>query len=174
MATATAGLSAGDRPCGLDRQAVGRRRPLGVWEGQYRKMRVFRLPDFVGGRLRVPASSPSCWRSSRVGYSREPGLRDLPPLAGVMLVTSFALLYQERIAAVAQRLRRRSRSRLALAVAWAAWSDDRPHLFITSADRAPPRSRASSFPWRCTANRNGGAPRHSSRMSRRWWAWAQP
>jgi hydrogenase-4 component E len=52
-------------------------------------------------------------------------------LAGVMLVTSFALLYQERIAAVINAFAAQSIT-LALAVAWAAWSDDRPDLFITA------------------------------------------
>jgi hydrogenase-4 component E len=52
-------------------------------------------------------------------------------LAGVMLVTSFALLYQERIAAVLNAFAAQSIT-LALAVAWAAWSGDRPDLFITA------------------------------------------
>jgi hydrogenase-4 component E len=52
-------------------------------------------------------------------------------LAGVMLVTSFALLYQQRVAAVLNAFAAQSIT-LALAVAWAAWSDDRPDLFITA------------------------------------------
>lgn len=52
-------------------------------------------------------------------------------LAGAMLVTSFALLYQERIAAVLNAFAAQSIT-LALAVAWAAWSDHRPDLFITA------------------------------------------
>ena len=52
-------------------------------------------------------------------------------LAGVMLVTSFALLYQERVAAVLNAFAAQSIT-LALAVAWAAWSQDRPDLFITA------------------------------------------
>jgi hydrogenase-4 component E len=48
-----------------------------------------------------------------------------------MLVTSFALLYQERIAAVLNAFAAQS-VLLALAVAWAAWSDNRPDLFITA------------------------------------------
>lgn len=52
-------------------------------------------------------------------------------LAGVMLVTSFALLYQERIASVINVFAAQSVT-LALAVAWAAWSQDRPDLFITA------------------------------------------
>lgn len=52
-------------------------------------------------------------------------------LAGVMLVTSFALLYQERIAAVLNAFAAQSII-LALAVAWAAWSQDRSELFITA------------------------------------------
>jgi hydrogenase-4 component E len=52
-------------------------------------------------------------------------------LAGVMLVTSFALLYQERVAAVLNAFAAQSVT-LALAVAWSAWSNDRPDLFITA------------------------------------------
>lgn len=52
-------------------------------------------------------------------------------LAGAMLVTSFALLYQQRIAAVLNAFAVQSVT-LALAVAWAAWSDNRPDLFITA------------------------------------------
>ena len=52
-------------------------------------------------------------------------------LAGAMLVMSFALLYQERIAAVLSVFAAQSIT-LALAVAWLAWSDNRPDLFITA------------------------------------------
>jgi hydrogenase-4 component E len=52
-------------------------------------------------------------------------------LAGAMLVTSFALLYQQRIGAVLNTFAAQSIV-LALAVAWAAWSQDRPDLFITA------------------------------------------
>jgi len=52
-------------------------------------------------------------------------------LAGAMLVTSFALLYQQRIAAVLNTFALQSIT-LALAVAWTAWSDKRPDLFITA------------------------------------------
>ena len=52
-------------------------------------------------------------------------------LSGVMLVTSFALLYQQRIAAVLNAFAAQSIV-LALAVAWAAWSSNRPDLFITA------------------------------------------
>ena len=48
-----------------------------------------------------------------------------------MLVTSFALLYQQRIAAVLNAFAAQSIT-LALAVAWAAWSESRPDLFITA------------------------------------------
>ena len=52
-------------------------------------------------------------------------------LAGVMLVVSFALLYQQRIASVLNAFAAQSIT-LALAVAWAAWTEDRPDLFITA------------------------------------------
>jgi hydrogenase-4 component E len=53
-------------------------------------------------------------------------------LAGIMLVTSFALLYQQRIASVLMAFAAQSIT-LSLAVAWAAWSENRPDLFITAA-----------------------------------------
>jgi hydrogenase-4 component E len=53
-------------------------------------------------------------------------------LAGIMLVASFALLYQQRIAAVLNAFAAQSIT-LALAVAWAAWSEHRPDLYITAA-----------------------------------------
>ena len=52
-------------------------------------------------------------------------------LAGIMLVASFALLYQQRIAAVLNAFAAQSIT-LALAVAWAAWSENRPDLYITA------------------------------------------
>src|SRR4030095_12290181 len=79
--------------------------------------------------LRLPRHSAglSHGRGRRVSYAYE--ISHL--LAGAMLVTSFALLYQERIAAVLNAFAAQSIT-LALAVAWAAWSPDRPDLFITA------------------------------------------
>jgi hydrogenase-4 component E len=53
-------------------------------------------------------------------------------LAGLMLVASFALLYQDRLVAVLRTFALQAIV-LALAVAWEAWIQDRPHLFITAA-----------------------------------------
>lgn len=53
-------------------------------------------------------------------------------LAGLMLVTSFALLYQDRIFAVLNTFAAQAVI-LAAAVAWEAWIEDRHHLFITAA-----------------------------------------
>ena len=53
-------------------------------------------------------------------------------LAGLMLVASFALLYQDRVLAVLATFALQAII-LALAVAWEAWTQDRPHLFITAA-----------------------------------------
>ena len=79
-------------------------------------------------------------------------------LAGVMLVTSFALLYQERIAAVLNAFAAQSIT-LALAVAWAAWSDNRPDLFITALIALHAQGhRHSGGP-----APHGGAARHPSR-----------
>jgi len=53
-------------------------------------------------------------------------------LAGLMLVASFALLYQDRVLAVLRTFALQAII-LSLAVAWEAWAQDRPHLFITAA-----------------------------------------
>jgi hydrogenase-4 component E len=52
-------------------------------------------------------------------------------LAGLMLVVSFALIYQDRVLAVL-RIFAIQAIILAIAVAWEAWVQDRPHLFITA------------------------------------------
>ena len=53
-------------------------------------------------------------------------------LGGLMLVASFALIYQDRIIAVLRTFAVQAMI-LSLAVAWEAWIQDRPHLFITAA-----------------------------------------
>ena len=52
-------------------------------------------------------------------------------LAGLMLVTSFALIYQDRILALLHTFAIQAII-LSLAVAWQAWAQDRDHLFITA------------------------------------------
>lgn len=52
-------------------------------------------------------------------------------LAGLMLVTSFALIYQDRILAVLQTFAMQAII-LSAAVAWEAWVQERSHLFITA------------------------------------------
>ena len=53
-------------------------------------------------------------------------------LAGMMLVASFALLYQDRIFAVLNTFAAQA-ILLAMAVGWDAWTQGRPHLYITAA-----------------------------------------
>jgi hydrogenase-4 component E len=53
-------------------------------------------------------------------------------LAGLMLVVSFTLLYQDRIFAVLNIFAVQAII-LSLAVAWEAWTQDRPHLFVAAA-----------------------------------------
>jgi hydrogenase-4 component E len=52
--------------------------------------------------------------------------------AGLMLVLSFALLYQDRLLAVLRAFALQAIV-LSVAVAWEAWTQDRPHLYITAA-----------------------------------------
>ena len=164
MAPATAGLSAG--LIGLlpgSAKLLAGAVLLGVWEVSIAKMRVFRLPRLRRRRLYLRLSRHSAGvphaRGCRVNQAYE--VSHL--LAGVMLVTSFALLYQERIAAVLNAFAAQSIT-LALAVAWAAWSQDRPDSVHHRPDRAQ-RSRASSFRWPSTGRWRGSA---SIARSRRW------
>lgn len=53
-------------------------------------------------------------------------------LAGLMLVTSFTMLYQDRILAALNTFAAQA-VLLAVAVGWEAWTQGRPHLFITAA-----------------------------------------
>lgn len=53
-------------------------------------------------------------------------------LAGLMLVVSFALIYQDRLLAVLRTFAVQAIV-LSLAVAWQAYAQGRPHLFITAA-----------------------------------------
>ncbi len=53
-------------------------------------------------------------------------------LAGLMLVASFSLLYQDRIASVLNTFAVQA-ILLSMAVGWEAWTQQRPHLFITAA-----------------------------------------
>ena len=53
-------------------------------------------------------------------------------LAGLMVVASFALLYQDRLTAVLNTFAAQA-VLLSLAVAWQAYVQERPHLFITAA-----------------------------------------
>jgi hydrogenase-4 component E len=52
-------------------------------------------------------------------------------LAGLMLVVSFTLLYQDRIFAVLNTFAMQAII-LSLAVAWEAWVQQRPHLYVTA------------------------------------------
>src|SRR4029434_247048 len=120
-----------DRPRGVDGQAPVRRRAARLVGGQHRQDACLPPSRLRRHRLRVwlsrhPAGVPDT-RGVRVTHAYE--ISHL--LSGVMLVTSFALLYQQRIAAVLNAFAAQSIV-LALAVAWAAWSSNRPDLFITA------------------------------------------
>jgi hydrogenase-4 component E len=53
-------------------------------------------------------------------------------LAGLMLVASFALIYQDRVLSVLRTFAAQAII-LSVAVAWQAWAQQRPHLYITAA-----------------------------------------
>ena len=89
-------------------------------------------------------------------------------LAGIMLVASFALLYQQRIAAVLNAFAAQS---ITLALAVAGPPGRRTGRTCSSPRRSPSASREWSSRWRCTARWRGSA---FTVRSRRWWASALP
>src|SRR5262249_10261777 len=122
----------GHRAGGVVGEAAGGRGTPGGGGGEHRqdaRLPPARLPG-RGGRLRLHrhSSGPSDRWRARVKIAYE--ISHL--LAGIMLVASFALLYQQRIGAVLNAFAAQSIT-LALAVGWAAWSENRPDLFITAA-----------------------------------------
>ena len=122
-----------DRPRGVDGKLLFGAALLGVWEVSIAKMRVFRLPDFVGIAFVFGFLAILLAFLTRGRVRSEPGLRDLPPaFRRHACWSSFALLYQERIAAVLNAFAAavdRSGARRCLGGLVAG---NRPDLFITA------------------------------------------
>ena len=89
-------------------------------------------------------------------------------LAGGMVVVSFTLLYQDRMFALLRTFALHA-GVLAAAVAWQAWIQDAPHLFVTAAIAL--LFKAVSSRWRCAGSWSGSA---STARSSRWWASVRP
>ena len=130
---------------------------LALFETTVAKMRVFRVPDFLGAGLMLGllatlllfvTAEPLRWPASSFDVAHL--------LAGGLVLVSFVLLYQDRMSALLNVFALHAVV-LALSVAWQAYVQDAPHLFVTAgialvfkahrhSDRAPPHRRAPGHP----------------------------
>ena len=104
---------------------------LAVFETSIAKMRVFRVPEFLGAALDArPAGDVA---AVRVGELVMRGLAfDVAHLlAGSLVLVSFMQLYQDRLYALLNIYALHALV-LALSVAWQAFVQDAPHLYITA------------------------------------------
>ena len=105
---------------------------LALFETTIAKMRVFRVPDFVGVALMLALLAVSV--AFRFGEPLMKGLAfDFAHLlAGGLVLISFMLLYQNRLYSLLNVFALQAVV-LALSVAWQAYVQDAPHLYVTAA-----------------------------------------
>ena len=128
---------------------------LAVFETAIAKMRVFRVPEFLGAALMLGLLGDAAAASCR-GASDERHLAfDVAHLlAGGLVLVSFMLLYQDRLYALLNIFALHALV-LALSVAWQAYIQDAPHLYVTAAIALV--FKASSFRSRCTGSSSSSA-----------------
>ena len=104
---------------------------LAVFETSIAKMRVFRVPEFLGAALMLGAAGDAS--ALRVGEPVMHGLTfDIAHmLAGSLVLMSFMQLYQDRLSALINIFALHALV-LALSVAWQAYVQEAPHLYITA------------------------------------------
>ncbi len=95
-------------------------------------MRVFRVPDFLGAALMLGFLGAAA--AVRVADAEMTGLSfDVSHLlAGGLVLVSFMLLYQTRLYALIDVYSMQSFV-LSLSVAWQAYVQGQPHLYVTAA-----------------------------------------
>ena len=102
---------------------------LGLFETSIAKMRVFRVPDFLGDRADArPARHAPALRVAELlmdGFS----LDVAHMLAGGMVLVSFLLLYQDRMFGLLNIFALHAMV-LSASVAWQAYIQDAPHLYV--------------------------------------------
>ena len=141
---------------------------LALFETTIAKMRVFRVPDFVGVALML--GFLAVLLRFRLGEPLMKGLAfDFAHLlAGGLVLISFMLLYQNRLYSLLNVFALQAVV-LSLSVAWQAYVQDAPHLYVTAAialvfkaidhpDRAAPDHRASRHSPRGRDRRSASAP----------------
>ena len=104
---------------------------LALFETSIAKMRVFRVPEFLGAALMLGLLG----HAAPVRLA-EPVMRGLTfdvahLLAGSLVLVSFLQLYQDRLYALLNMFALHALV-LALSVAWQAYVQDAPHLYVTA------------------------------------------
>ena len=105
---------------------------LAVFETSIAKMRVFRVPEFLGAALMLGllATPPSVRFAEPVMSRLTFDVAHM--LAGSLVLVSFLQLYQDRLYALLNIYAVHALV-LALSVAWQAYAQDAPHLYVTAA-----------------------------------------
>ena len=130
-------------------------------------MRVFRVPELLGSALMLGLLGTLLLFVSRTFLMNRLVLDFAHMLAGSLVLLSFLQLYQDRLSALVNIFALHAFV-LALSVAWQAYIQDAPHLYITGRD-------CSRLQGHC----HPGGPathyrkaRNSPRDRDRWWNWA--
>ena len=106
---------------------------LGAVRNSIAKMRVFRVPEFLGAALMLGLLGALLrFVSAELLDERHLDFDVAHLLAGGLVLVSFALLYQDRLYALLNVYALHALV-LALSVAWQAFIQDAPHLYITAA-----------------------------------------
>ena len=105
---------------------------LALFETSIAKMRVFRVPEFLGAALMLGLLGDAA--ALRIGEFLMRGLDfDIAHLlAGLLVLISFLQLYQDRLYALLNVFALHALV-LAMSVAWQAFIQDAPHLYVTAA-----------------------------------------
>ena len=106
---------------------------LALFETATAKMRVFRVPQFLGAALDAgPARHPAAVRLEEFLMQMQSLAFDIShTLAGGLVLISLMMLYQDRLYSLLNVFALHALV-LALSVAWQAFIQDAPHLYVTA------------------------------------------
>ena len=105
---------------------------LALFETSIAKMRVFRVPDFLGAALMLGLLGVLLLFVSRGASAMTASQFDIAHLlAGGLVLISFLLLYQDRLTPCSTSIAAQAVT-LSLSVAWQAYVQDAPQLYITA------------------------------------------